>query len=411
MKRTIRGLPYVFEPNDDRKRRMLAEFGIDCDGVCEECCGPCPPHLADGTSYRRQPSDYVQPQEAAQFGDIVSEGRLYEIDIAGTFHRQEVLEKLGVDAEVELEFVPEPGNWYDPQAVCVDVEGRKVGYLHRELAVIWHRIIRAINTEGYRVMTTGVVEKYESRTDNEKYLGLTAMIPDDAGWVFLHRALGFDSEFYAVFSRLPATTRDRLLDYRAPWDEMVTPDLVANLFELRSLMPNFDWERLIRAHHLPMSLPGQFVNRVRAESSMLWARRQRWRAEMKNRRERARVWERSGLYEQIVGLRRLGWTLARVGEEVGRSPGVVSKIIREFEPLAPAKKAAIDAALARMQDAQADVARATTAAQARKANVAYEAALRDARQCGAFEVRYVVTPADRRERLASLSEGPQPSNC
>jgi hypothetical protein len=114
MKRTIGGVLYEFEPNDDRKRRMLAEFGIDCDGVCDECCGPCPPHLADGTSYRRQASDYLRPQKAVQLGDIAGEAHQQEIVIAGTFHCQEVLETFGVAATLALELVPEPGSLVRP---------------------------------------------------------------------------------------------------------------------------------------------------------------------------------------------------------------------------------------------------------------------------------------------------------
>jgi transcriptional regulator with XRE-family HTH domain len=252
-------------------------------------------------------------------------------------------------------------------------------------------------------MTSGVVEKYENRMDDEVYLGLTAVLPDDAGWVLLHRALGFDNEFYAVFSQLPAATRDRLLDYYTPWDEMVTPGLIVNLFQLRSLMPNFDWERLIRATHSPMRVPEQFTNRVRAESALLWARRQQGRQEIRNQRERARIWERAGSYRRIAELRQLGLTLVQVGERVGRSPSVVSKIIREFEPLTPAKKAAIADALSKVQDAQAELDRRTTPARERKARIAYEAAVQAARRCGAYQTRYVLPRLPNPDTLTQVS--------
>ncbi|HEX5910612.1 MAG TPA: HIRAN domain-containing protein [Thermoleophilaceae bacterium] len=63
------------------------------------------------------------------------------INVAGESHYQEALRAIAGDGDVrhdtEAHLIPEPENEYDPNAVRVEIDGRKVGYLPRDLAPAW----------------------------------------------------------------------------------------------------------------------------------------------------------------------------------------------------------------------------------------------------------------------------------
>jgi len=63
------------------------------------------------------------------------------VNVAGESHYQEALRAVAGDGEVrqrtEAHLIPEPENEYDPNAVRVEIDGRKVGYLPRDLAPAW----------------------------------------------------------------------------------------------------------------------------------------------------------------------------------------------------------------------------------------------------------------------------------
>ena len=63
------------------------------------------------------------------------------VNVAGESHYQEALRAIvgagEVRFETEAHLVPEPENEYDPNAVRVEIDGHKVGYLPRDLAPAW----------------------------------------------------------------------------------------------------------------------------------------------------------------------------------------------------------------------------------------------------------------------------------
>ena len=63
------------------------------------------------------------------------------VNVAGESHYQEALRAIAGDGEVrhdtEAHLIPEPENEYDPDAVRVEIDGSKVGYLPRDLAPAW----------------------------------------------------------------------------------------------------------------------------------------------------------------------------------------------------------------------------------------------------------------------------------
>jgi hypothetical protein len=63
------------------------------------------------------------------------------VNVAGESHYQDALRAIAGSGEVRLEtearLVPEPENEHDPNAVRVEIDGAKVGYLPRALAAAW----------------------------------------------------------------------------------------------------------------------------------------------------------------------------------------------------------------------------------------------------------------------------------
>lgn len=63
------------------------------------------------------------------------------VNVAGESHYQEALRAIAgageVRHETEARLIAEPENEYDPNAVRVEIDGHKVGYLPRDLAPSW----------------------------------------------------------------------------------------------------------------------------------------------------------------------------------------------------------------------------------------------------------------------------------
>ena len=63
------------------------------------------------------------------------------VNVAGESHYQEALRAIAGEGEVRMDteahLIPEPENDHDPNAVRVEIDGRKVGYLPRDLAPAW----------------------------------------------------------------------------------------------------------------------------------------------------------------------------------------------------------------------------------------------------------------------------------
>lgn len=63
------------------------------------------------------------------------------VNVAGESHYQPALRAVAGEGEVrhrtEAHLIPEPENEYDTNAVRVEIDGRKVGYLPRDLAPAW----------------------------------------------------------------------------------------------------------------------------------------------------------------------------------------------------------------------------------------------------------------------------------
>ncbi len=108
------------------------------------------------------------------------------VNVAGESHYQDALRELagGAPGEVvrrdfEAVLLPEPENFYDPNAVKVEIRGRLVGYLPRDEAVAYGPTLAALERRGRRAACEALVSGRAGETSN---LGVFLRLPEpDAG--------------------------------------------------------------------------------------------------------------------------------------------------------------------------------------------------------------------------------------
>lgn len=76
------------------------------------------------------------------------------VNVAGESHYQEALRAIAgaapgpIRVETTAHLVPEPENEYDPNAIRVEIEGQKVGYVPRDLAAAYAPALAPITDRG-----------------------------------------------------------------------------------------------------------------------------------------------------------------------------------------------------------------------------------------------------------------------
>lgn len=110
-------------------------------------------------------------------------GRL--VNVAGESHYQDALTEIVGDAAAseaqvrhptEAVLVPEPDNPHDANAVRVEIDGRKVGYLPRAEAVAYGPMLRTLADRGRAAAAEAVVA---GRTDaGTSNLGVFLRLPE-----------------------------------------------------------------------------------------------------------------------------------------------------------------------------------------------------------------------------------------
>jgi hypothetical protein len=88
----------------------------------------------------------------------------FEFDIVGESHYQDALEAIagpkcpdGVEYECEATLSPEPSNPHDPNAVRVEIEECKVGYLPREAAKMWRDMMTRVGLPGQSMVLDALI--------------------------------------------------------------------------------------------------------------------------------------------------------------------------------------------------------------------------------------------------------------
>lgn len=102
------------------------------------------------------------------------------VNVAGESHYQEALRAIDADARVrhatEAVLVREPENPHDPNAVMVQIDGRKVGYLPRAEAAAYGPMLQALAERGRSAAAEAVVAgRNDAGTSN---LGVFLRLPE-----------------------------------------------------------------------------------------------------------------------------------------------------------------------------------------------------------------------------------------
>lgn len=248
------------------------------------------------------------------------------VKVAGVFYRAAALKTLPVGVDLLAELIPEPGNPHDFNAVCVEVEGRQVGYIPARLASSWHDVIVRMNDRGFVVQCLCCIERL---TEDELEFGVLLDLPWYDGWARLHAEFGLDDEFYALRDAVPRDLWQRLLE--TCWDGIDLEDQRATA-AYRRLVPSAQWDAYASLNGAPV-IPDRIVSRLRQEVKI---QRQQQREEAERMRDLERE-RRTELGRKCSRRRRQGFTYARIADEFGVTPYMVKKLIAEAEAGVPSR--------------------------------------------------------------------------
>lgn len=123
-----------------------------------------------------------------------------------------------------FELVPEPSNPYDPNAVAVDRDESRIGYLSSRIARVIHWRLRVLNGEGYRCFSPG-----HTGSEGDCWIVLPAASRVEHG-VVVDRARW---RLAAVWSGLPEELRARIEGNAYHIDA----ELAKDLWKLRDMDP------------------------------------------------------------------------------------------------------------------------------------------------------------------------------
>lgn len=106
--------------------------------------------------------------------------------IVGESHYQQALEAAAGSrsqrrrVQVEAALVPEDDNPHDPQAIRIEIGGRRVGYLSRDDARAWRRYLAGQGQAGARALCQAEISGGGQGRDGLKYLGVWLDLPPEA---------------------------------------------------------------------------------------------------------------------------------------------------------------------------------------------------------------------------------------
>lgn len=98
--------------------------------------------------------DWLTRKRSREFTTFEGDGS-YELEVVGESNYQEALNRLaggktedGHEIECIAMLIPEPDNRHDPNAVMVQIEGKLVGYLSRDVAQAMTMLFKKHNLAG-----------------------------------------------------------------------------------------------------------------------------------------------------------------------------------------------------------------------------------------------------------------------
>lgn len=111
----------------------------------------------------------------------------YNIEVVGESKYQRTIQAIagprsheGHEIHTQATLVPEPNNRYDENAICVKIDGKRVGYLDRETAIEWrdHLAAQGLPIATYRA--PAVIRGGWDRGGNDQgHFGIRLRLPLD----------------------------------------------------------------------------------------------------------------------------------------------------------------------------------------------------------------------------------------
>lgn len=281
-----------------------------------------------GSSWRRPASEYVRPRgqiSVVSLNAAVTDARpddfrpldvraAYMMRVMGLDYHRNAMRGRANPRFAWLELVPEPNNPHDDQAVAVDLDGVRIGYLAAQVAYKLHPVIRYQNLSGNACFVPAAVLAKDA---------VLAALPTYATMESLVDQALIESELQQLWTALSDEVRNAI---RADGFSL-TQGTLAAVASLRSLAPHVDLP--------PMKEPDAY--RVHL-STFLAARRAEHRQELAaHRAEEKRAAhlraERSKLgrqirNEQIIDLANAGLSVSAIARQFDVSASVVRTVLK-----------------------------------------------------------------------------------
>ena len=291
--------------------------------------------------HTRRPEEYVRPGHRMMlhevFPDPEDHFRRY---VRGVMFHQDGF-KGGVPGQVvDLELVPEQFNRHDLQAVAVDHERARIGYLPASDAARWHDVVLAANRAGFSVWVRGELGLFDF--GDEDRLVPTLFISLNQRMCELADRFGVGAAITWLLDAVGESVRAEMLE--SAWDEFPR-SLVKKVARHAEQFTELTW---------PTNPPAGLRSRVEAPGVLypylkaLVLRQRREQAEQRHleadqrrgerqaeaerlRAERIRLKEeaRQARLDQVRDGMERGWTNREIGSDLGVSLSTVEKLKRE----------------------------------------------------------------------------------